>query len=131
VTRRGQCLRDATGRRISFNDECAAADHVVRHYRRDNPFGRLTIIRVGGVLFVEIYAQGSGSVVADAEHNKNASLLTSPSPIKFFGMCNLYSQTRNVEAIRRLFRIADNRALFIFPRAVTFQGQPFLLQRFP
>ena len=25
-------------------------------------------------------------------------------------MCNLYSQTRNVEAIRRLFRISHNRA---------------------
>lgn len=25
-------------------------------------------------------------------------------------MCNLYSQTRNVDAIRRLFRVADNRA---------------------
>jgi hypothetical protein len=25
-------------------------------------------------------------------------------------MCNLYSQTRNVEAIRRLFRISDNWA---------------------
>ena len=37
-------------------------------------------------------------------------------------MCNLYSQTRNVEAIRRLFRISDNRASRIEPQPAIFPG---------
>jgi putative SOS response-associated peptidase YedK len=37
-------------------------------------------------------------------------------------VCNLYSQTRNVEAIRRLFRIADNRATRIEPQPSIFPG---------
>ncbi|MBS0240352.1 MAG: SOS response-associated peptidase family protein [Proteobacteria bacterium] len=37
-------------------------------------------------------------------------------------MCNLYSQTRNVEAIRRLFRISDNRATRIHPQPAIFPG---------
>lgn len=37
-------------------------------------------------------------------------------------MCNLYSQTRNVEAIRRLFRISDNRATRIDPQPAIFPG---------
>jgi hypothetical protein len=31
-------------------------------------------------------------------------------------MCNLYSQTRNVEAIRRLFRVPHNRAPVVVPQ---------------
>jgi putative SOS response-associated peptidase YedK len=37
-------------------------------------------------------------------------------------MCNLYSQTRNVEAIRRLFRISDNRTSRIDPQPAIFPG---------
>jgi putative SOS response-associated peptidase YedK len=37
-------------------------------------------------------------------------------------MCNLYSQTRNVEAIRRLFRIGHNRAVSIEPQPSIFPG---------
>jgi putative SOS response-associated peptidase YedK len=37
-------------------------------------------------------------------------------------MCNLYSQTRNVEAIRRLFRVPHNRATTIEPQASIFPG---------
>lgn len=37
-------------------------------------------------------------------------------------MCNLYSQTRNVEAIRRLFRISDNRATRIDSQPAIFPG---------
>jgi putative SOS response-associated peptidase YedK len=37
-------------------------------------------------------------------------------------MCNLYSQTRNVEAIRRLFRISDNRASRIDTQPAIFPG---------
>jgi putative SOS response-associated peptidase YedK len=37
-------------------------------------------------------------------------------------MCNLYSQTRNVEAIRRLFRIGHNRALAVEPQPSIFPG---------
>ena len=36
-------------------------------------------------------------------------------------MCNLYSQTRNVEAIRRLFRVPHNRAS-IDPQTSIFPG---------
>jgi putative SOS response-associated peptidase YedK len=37
-------------------------------------------------------------------------------------MCNLYSQTRNVEATRRLFRISHNRAVSIEPQPSIFPG---------
>ncbi|MFA5957810.1 SOS response-associated peptidase [Hyphomicrobium sp.] len=37
-------------------------------------------------------------------------------------MCNLYSQTRNVEAIRRLFRVPHNRATLLDPRPAIFPG---------
>ena len=37
-------------------------------------------------------------------------------------MCNLYSMTRNREAILRLFRIADNRAAAYPPRDAIFPG---------
>lgn len=37
-------------------------------------------------------------------------------------MCNLYSQTRNVEAIRRLFRVSSNRAAAVEPRDAIFPG---------
>lgn len=37
-------------------------------------------------------------------------------------MCSLYSQTRNVEAIRRLFRVANNRATRIDPQPAIFPG---------
>ena len=37
-------------------------------------------------------------------------------------MCNLYSQTRNVEAIRRLFQILDNRTSRIEPQPAIFPG---------
>jgi putative SOS response-associated peptidase YedK len=37
-------------------------------------------------------------------------------------MCNLYSQTRNVEAIRQLFRISDNRATRVDPQPSIFPG---------
>jgi putative SOS response-associated peptidase YedK len=37
-------------------------------------------------------------------------------------MCNLYSQSRNVEAIRRLFRIAHNRTTAIEPQPAIFPG---------
>ena len=37
-------------------------------------------------------------------------------------MCNLYSQTRNVEAIRRLFRIPDNRTTRIKSQPAIFPG---------
>jgi putative SOS response-associated peptidase YedK len=37
-------------------------------------------------------------------------------------MCNLYSQTRNVEAVRRLFRVSSNRAVAIEPRDAIFPG---------
>lgn len=35
-------------------------------------------------------------------------------------MCNLYSQTRNVEAIRRLFKVIPNRAADFEPKAAIF-----------
>lgn len=35
-------------------------------------------------------------------------------------MCNLYSQTRNVEAIRRLFEVSHNRAADFEPKAAIF-----------
>ena len=44
------------------------------------------------------------------------------SPVYISPMCNLYSQTRNVEAIRRLFRISDNRASRIDPQPAIFPG---------
>lgn len=37
-------------------------------------------------------------------------------------MCNLYSQTRNVEAIRRLFRVSSNRAPDLAPLPAIFPG---------
>ena len=37
-------------------------------------------------------------------------------------MCNLYSQTRAVEAVRRLFRISSNRAAAFEPRDAIFPG---------
>lgn len=37
-------------------------------------------------------------------------------------MCNLYSQTRNVEAIRRLFAVSHNRATSIDPQPAIFPG---------
>lgn len=37
-------------------------------------------------------------------------------------MCNLYSQTRNVEAIRRMFRIGHNRSVSIEPQPSIFPG---------
>ena len=37
-------------------------------------------------------------------------------------MCNLYSQTRNVEAIRRLFRVPHNRAPDVVPQRAIFPG---------
>lgn len=37
-------------------------------------------------------------------------------------MCNLYSQTRNVEAIRRLFRLGHNRSTEINPQPSIFPG---------
>ena len=37
-------------------------------------------------------------------------------------MCNLYSQTRNVEAIRRLFRIGHNRAVTVESQPAIFPG---------
>jgi putative SOS response-associated peptidase YedK len=37
-------------------------------------------------------------------------------------ICNLYSQTRNVEAIRRLFQVSSNRAAAIAPRDAIFPG---------
>ncbi len=35
-------------------------------------------------------------------------------------MCNLYSQTRNVEAIRRLFKVSHNRAVDFKPKSAIF-----------
>ena len=37
-------------------------------------------------------------------------------------VCNLYSQTRNVEAIRRLFRVSSSRAAAVEPRDAIFPG---------
>ncbi len=37
-------------------------------------------------------------------------------------MCNLYSQTRNVDAIRRLFKVSHNRTTSIEPRPAIFPG---------
>ncbi|HML27619.1 MAG TPA: SOS response-associated peptidase family protein [Hyphomicrobium sp.] len=37
-------------------------------------------------------------------------------------MCNLYSQTRNVEAIRRLFKVSHNRTTSIEPQPAIFPG---------
>jgi putative SOS response-associated peptidase YedK len=37
-------------------------------------------------------------------------------------MCNLYSQTRSVEAVRRLFRVSSNRAAAVEPRDAIFPG---------
>lgn len=37
-------------------------------------------------------------------------------------MCNLYTMRRNVDAIRRLFRIGDNRAMRTEPRDAIFPG---------
>ena len=37
-------------------------------------------------------------------------------------MCNLYSQTRNVEAIRSLFRVPHNRSGEIKPQTSIFPG---------
>jgi putative SOS response-associated peptidase YedK len=37
-------------------------------------------------------------------------------------MCNLYSQTRNVEAIRRLFGVSHNRATSAEPQPAIFPG---------
>ena len=39
---------------------------------------------------------------------------------KLVGMCNLYSMTRNREAILRLFRVSDNRAATIDPQPSIF-----------
>jgi putative SOS response-associated peptidase YedK len=39
-----------------------------------------------------------------------------------FSMCNLYSQTRNVEAIRRLFKVNHNRSTAIEPQPAIFPG---------
>jgi hypothetical protein len=44
------------------------------------------------------------------------------SPVYISPMCSLYSQTRNVEAIRRLFRISDNRASRLDPQPAIFPG---------
>lgn len=44
-------------------------------------------------------------------------------------VCNLYSQTRNVEAIRSLFRIAHNRATAIEPQPAIFPGWTALVRR--
>lgn len=40
----------------------------------------------------------------------------------FERMCNLYSQTSNVEAIRRLFRVSSNRAASFEPKDAIFPG---------
>ena len=37
-------------------------------------------------------------------------------------MCNLYSQTRSQEAVRRLFRVSSNRAASVEPRDAIFPG---------
>ena len=37
-------------------------------------------------------------------------------------MCNLYSQTRNRDAIIRLFRVSDNRAISFAPQLAIFPG---------
>jgi hypothetical protein len=37
-------------------------------------------------------------------------------------MCNLYSQTRGVEAIRRLFKVGHNRATGVEPQSAIFPG---------
>jgi putative SOS response-associated peptidase YedK len=37
-------------------------------------------------------------------------------------MCNLYSQTRAVEAVRRLFRVSSNRAVAFEPKDAIFPG---------
>ncbi len=37
-------------------------------------------------------------------------------------MCNLYSQTRAVEAVRRLFRVSSNRAVALEPKDAIFPG---------
>lgn len=38
-------------------------------------------------------------------------------------MCNLYSQTKNTEAIRRLFKVSHNRAVDVEPKAALFPAQ--------
>lgn len=38
-------------------------------------------------------------------------------------MCNLYSQTRAVEAIRRLFKVSHNRSMDFEPQSAIFPGQ--------
>lgn len=37
-------------------------------------------------------------------------------------MCNLYSQTRNIEAIRRLFKVSHNRTTALEPQPAIFPG---------
>ena len=37
-------------------------------------------------------------------------------------MCNLYSMTRNVDAIRTLFRVPHNRAVMFNPLPAIFPG---------
>ena len=37
-------------------------------------------------------------------------------------MCNLYSMTRSREAMLRLFRVGDNRAAAVEPKAAIFPG---------
>jgi hypothetical protein len=49
-------------------------------------------------------------------------LKTTTSHATATGMCNLYSQTRNVEAIRRLFRVPHNRAPVVVPQPANFPG---------
>lgn len=46
------------------------------------------------------------------------------APLMFPGaMCNLYSQTRNVDAVRRLFRVSGNRAASFEPKDAIFPGR--------
>lgn len=51
-----------------------------------------------------------------------ANLARALAAVYIYAMCNLYSQTRNVEAIRRLFRISDNRAMRIDQQPAIFPG---------
>jgi putative SOS response-associated peptidase YedK len=44
-------------------------------------------------------------------------------------MCNLYSQTKAVEAVRRLFRVSSNRAAAIEPQDAIFPGRMALVVR--
>ena len=62
------------------------------------------------------------SIRSSPDYPYDGDLLTTSAVGYIWPMCNLYSQTRNVEAIRRLFRVPHNRAARIDPQPAIFPG---------